>query len=46
MEPKPKILALCMGLHPRLGVDSPLRTLNADVMEMIGKYVFRPPEFQ
>jgi hypothetical protein len=39
MEPKPKMLALCMGLHRRLGVDSPLKLLNVDVMQEIAKQV-------
>jgi hypothetical protein len=38
-EPKPKMCALCMGLHPRLGVDSPLKMLNLDVMQEIAKYL-------
>jgi ankyrin repeat protein len=39
MEPKPKMFALCMGLHCRLGVDSPLNRLNVDVMQEIGKHL-------
>jgi hypothetical protein len=39
MEPKPKMYALCMGLHRRLGVDSPLKMLNVDVMQEIAKYL-------
>jgi ankyrin repeat protein len=39
MEPKPKMFALCMGLHCRLGVDSPLNTLNVDVMQEIAKHL-------
>jgi ankyrin repeat protein len=39
MEPKPKMFALCMGLHCRLGVDSPLNMLNMDVMQEIGKHL-------
>jgi ankyrin repeat protein len=36
---KPKMYALCMGLHRRLGVDSPLNMLNVDVMQEIGKFI-------
>jgi hypothetical protein len=36
---KPKMYALCMGLHRRLGVDSPLNMLNVDVMQEIGKHL-------
>jgi hypothetical protein len=39
MEPKPKMFALCMGLHRRLGVDSPLNMLNVDVMQEIAKHL-------
>jgi hypothetical protein len=39
MEPKPKMLALCMGLHRRLGVDSPLKILNVDVMQEIARHL-------
>jgi ankyrin repeat protein len=39
MEPKPKMHALCMGLHCRLGVDSPLNMLNVDVMQEIAKHL-------
>jgi hypothetical protein len=39
MEPKPKMYALCMGLHCRLGLDSPLNTLNVDTMQEIGKHL-------
>jgi hypothetical protein len=39
MELKPKMYALCMGLHRRLGVHSPLRWLNADVIQEIAKHV-------
>jgi hypothetical protein len=39
MEPKPKMYALCMGLHRRLGLDSPLNTLNVDMMQEIGKHL-------
>jgi ankyrin repeat protein len=35
----PKMYALCMGLHCRLGVDSPLNMLNVDVMQEIGKHL-------
>jgi ankyrin repeat protein len=38
-DPKPKMFALCMGLHCRLGVDSPLNMLNVDVMQEIGKHL-------
>jgi ankyrin repeat protein len=38
-DPKPKMYALCMGLHRRLGVDSPLNVLNVDVMQEIGKHL-------
>jgi hypothetical protein len=37
VEPKPKMFALCMGLHRRLGVDSPLKILNVDVLQEIAK---------
>jgi hypothetical protein len=40
MEPKPKIFALCMGLHCRLGVDSPLQMLNVDVMQEIANHLY------
>jgi ankyrin repeat protein len=36
---KPKMFALCMGLHRRLGVDSPLNMLNVDVMQEIAKHL-------
>jgi hypothetical protein len=36
---KPKMYALCMGLHRRLGVDSSLNMLNVDVMQEIGKFI-------
>jgi hypothetical protein len=36
---KPKMYALCMGLHRRLGMDSPLNMLNVDVMQEIGKHL-------
>jgi ankyrin repeat protein len=36
---KPKMYALCMGLHCRLGVGSPLNMLNVDVMQEIGKFI-------
>jgi hypothetical protein len=39
MEPKPKMYALCMGLHRRLGVDSPLKMLNVDVMQQIANHM-------
>jgi hypothetical protein len=39
MEPKPKMFALCMGLHCRLGLDSPLNMLNVDVMQEIAKHM-------
>jgi ankyrin repeat protein len=39
MEPKPKMFALCMGQHRRLGVDSPLQILHVDVMQEIGKHL-------
>jgi hypothetical protein len=39
MDPKPKKFALCMGLHRRLGVDSPLKMLNVDVMQEIAKHL-------
>jgi hypothetical protein len=39
MEPKPKMYALCMGLHCRLGVDSPLNMLNVDVMQEIANHL-------
>jgi hypothetical protein len=39
MEPKPKMFALCMGMHCRLGVDSPLKVLNVDVMQEIAKHL-------
>jgi mannitol-1-phosphate/altronate dehydrogenase len=39
IEPKPKMYALCMGLHRRLGLDSPLNMLNVDVMQEIGKHL-------
>jgi hypothetical protein len=39
MEPKPKMYALCMGLHCRLGLDSPLNMLNVDVMQEIAKHL-------
>jgi hypothetical protein len=39
MEPKPKMIALCMGLHCRLGVDSSLKLLNVDVMQEIAKHL-------
>jgi hypothetical protein len=39
MEPKPKMYALCMGLHCRLGVDSPLNMLNVDMMQEIAKHL-------
>jgi ankyrin repeat protein len=38
-DPKPKMYALCMGLHRRLGVDSALNMLNVDVMHEIGKFI-------
>jgi hypothetical protein len=38
-EPKPKMFALCMGLHRRLGLDSPLKMLNVDVMQEIAKHL-------
>jgi ankyrin repeat protein len=40
LDPKPKMFALCMGLHCRLGVDSPLKMLYADVMQEIAKHMF------
>jgi hypothetical protein len=36
---KPKMFALCMGLHCRLGVNSALNMLNVDVMQEIGKFI-------
>jgi hypothetical protein len=39
LEPKPKMFALCMGLHRRLGVDSPLKLLNVDMMQEIAKHL-------
>jgi hypothetical protein len=39
IRPKPKMFALCMGLHRRLGVDSPLKILNVDVMQEIAKHL-------
>jgi hypothetical protein len=39
MEPKPKMYALCMGLHRRLGLDSPLNMLNVDMMQEIWKHL-------
>lgn len=30
-----KLLALCMGLHPRLGEESPARLLNSDVLCLV-----------
>jgi ankyrin repeat protein len=45
MEPKPKMFALCMGLHCRLGLDSPLNMLNVDVMQEIAHHTTHP-EFQ
>jgi hypothetical protein len=39
MESKPKMFTLCMGLHRRLGVDSPLKMLNVDVMQEIAKHL-------
>jgi hypothetical protein len=39
MEPKPKMFALCMGLHRRLGLDSPLKLLNVDMMQEIAKHL-------
>jgi hypothetical protein len=39
MEPKPKMYALCMGLHCRLGVDSPLNMLYVDVMQEIANHM-------
>jgi hypothetical protein len=39
MEPKLKMFALCMGLHRRLGVDSPLKILNVDMMQEIAKHL-------
>jgi hypothetical protein len=39
VDPKPKLYALCMGLHRRLGVDSPLQMLNVDVMQEIAKHL-------
>jgi hypothetical protein len=39
MEPEPKMYALCMGLHCRLGLDSPLNMLNVDVMQEIAKHL-------
>jgi hypothetical protein len=39
MDRKPKMFALCMGLHRRLGLDSPLNMLNVDVMQEIGKFI-------
>jgi hypothetical protein len=39
MEPKPKMFALCMGLHCRLGLDSPLNMLNVDMMQEIAKHM-------
>jgi hypothetical protein len=38
-DPKPKMYALCMGLHRRLGVNSPLNMVNVDVMQEIGKHL-------
>jgi hypothetical protein len=38
-ESKPKIFALCMGLHCRLGLDSPLNILNVDMMQEIVKHL-------
>jgi hypothetical protein len=38
-EPKPKMYALCMGLHRRLGLDSPLNMLNVDMMQEIAKHL-------
>jgi hypothetical protein len=38
-EMRQKALVLCMGLHPRLGADSPLRLLPRDVFL---EYVMRP----
>jgi hypothetical protein len=47
VEPKFKMYALCMGLHRRLGVDSPLNMLNLDVMQEIAKHLpeQRQPSF-
>jgi ankyrin repeat protein len=39
LDPKPKMYALCMGLHCRLGGDSALNMLNVDVMQEIGKHL-------
>jgi hypothetical protein len=39
MQPKPKMYALCMGLHRRLGADSPLNVLNVDLMQEIAKHI-------
>jgi ankyrin repeat protein len=39
MDRKPKMFALCMGLHCRLGVDIPLKILNVDVMQEIAKHL-------
>jgi hypothetical protein len=38
-DPKPKMYALCMGLHRLLGVDSPMNMLNVDVMQEIAKHL-------
>jgi hypothetical protein len=39
MLPKLKMCALCMGLHDRLGADSPVNELNVDVMQEIAKHL-------
>jgi hypothetical protein len=41
LKPKPKMYALCMGLHRRLGTNSPLQLLNVDVMQEIAKHIIR-----
>jgi hypothetical protein len=45
LDPKPKMYALCMGLHRRLGVDSPLNMLNVDVMQEIAKHMLHPLKY-
>jgi hypothetical protein len=39
MDSKPKIYALCMGLFPRLGADSPLMFVNVDIVQEIATHL-------
>jgi hypothetical protein len=36
---RPQLLAMCMGLHPRLGASSPVLMLNQDVVGLIARHL-------